>query len=61
LSGKDHYLGPYGTSESRATYDGLLAEWSANHRRLTHPDRDPIVHTSMDALMDAYEEDAGIS
>ncbi len=25
--GRDHYLGPHGTSESRERYDRLLAEW----------------------------------
>ena len=26
IEGKDHYLGPYGSSESRAEYDRLIAE-----------------------------------
>jgi integrase len=32
LSGKDFYLGPYGSEESRTEYDQLLAEWLANGR-----------------------------
>lgn len=32
LSGKDFYLGPYGSEESRTEYDRLLAEWLANGR-----------------------------
>jgi hypothetical protein len=34
LSGKDHYLGPHASAESRAEYDRLLAAWLANGRRL---------------------------
>lgn len=34
LSGRDFYLGPYGTAASRAEYDRLIAEWLANGRRL---------------------------
>jgi len=34
LSGRDFYLGPYGTTASRAEYDRLIAEWLANGRRL---------------------------
>jgi integrase len=32
LSGRDHYLGPYGTAASRKAYDRLVAEWIANGR-----------------------------
>lgn len=34
LSGKDFYLGPYGSKPSKAEYDRVLAEWLANGRRL---------------------------
>lgn len=34
LAGRDLYLGRYGTPESRAEYDRLLAEWLTNGRRL---------------------------
>ncbi len=34
LDGRDLYLGKYGTPESRAEYDRLLAEWLTNGRRL---------------------------
>jgi integrase len=34
LSGKDHYLGPYGTQESRHQYDRVVSEWLANGRSL---------------------------
>lgn len=39
LSGKDHYLGPHGSPESRAEYDRLVAEWlrDGRHRRISAP------------------------
>ena len=27
IDGRDHYLGPYGSPESRDRYDDLIAEW----------------------------------
>jgi len=30
IDGKDHYLGVYGTQESRDRYDDLIAEWVVN-------------------------------
>jgi site-specific recombinase XerC len=32
LNGRDHYLGKYGTRESRDAYDRLIAEWLASGR-----------------------------
>jgi hypothetical protein len=37
LCGRDHYLGPYNSTESRENYDRLLAEWLANGRQPTTP------------------------
>jgi integrase len=37
IDGRDFYLGKYGTAESRAEYDRLLAEWLACGRRLPRP------------------------
>jgi len=37
LSGRDYYLGPYGTKASRIEYDRLLAEWLAGGRHLANP------------------------
>jgi len=37
LSGKDFYVGPYGTNVSKIEYDRLIAEWLANGRRLSDP------------------------
>jgi integrase len=34
LNGVDHYLGPYGTPQSKAEYDRVIAEWMALGRRL---------------------------
>jgi integrase len=34
IDGRDHYLGAYGSAESREAYDRLIAEWLANGRRL---------------------------
>jgi len=35
LSGKDHYLGSFGSSEAQVRYDALIAEWLAHGRLLT--------------------------
>jgi integrase len=37
LDGQDIYLGRYGSPESRAEFDRLLAEWLSNGRRLPAP------------------------
>ena len=37
LDGRDVYLGRYGTPQSRAEFDRLLAEWLSNGRRLPAP------------------------
>ena len=29
INGRDHYLGPFGSRESRAQYDQLIADWRA--------------------------------
>ena len=44
LNGRDHYLGPWDTSASRAEYDRLISEWAAHGRRLprTDPSGPPI-------------------
>jgi len=34
ICGKDHYLGPFGTSQSRKNYDRLIAEWLAAGRSI---------------------------
>ena len=32
LGGRDYYLGPYNSDESKAEYNRLIGEWAANHR-----------------------------
>lgn len=39
LTGRDFYLGPWQSDESRAEYDRLIAEWVANGRRLPSDSR----------------------
>lgn len=34
LNGRDIYLGPYGTPESRTAYERVIAEWLANGKQL---------------------------
>src|SRR5438309_972257 len=46
LSGKDHYLGRYGSPESRSAYDRAVAEWLAHGRRSVEPEP----HTDADDL-----------
>ncbi len=33
ISGRDHYLGPHDSPESREKYDRLIAEWLSNGRQ----------------------------
>jgi integrase len=37
LNGRDNYLGPHGTSASKAFYDRLIAEWLIQGRRVAAP------------------------
>jgi integrase len=34
INGRDRYLGPYGSDESRAEYDRVIAEWLASGRQV---------------------------
>jgi integrase len=54
LSGRDHYLGRYGSREARAAYEALIARWLANGRSL--PDQE-AVPTVNDVLL-AYVQHA---
>jgi integrase len=57
LSGKDHYLGPYGTQQSRDMYDRVLSEWLANGRMLpTKPAVEPEKAISIIRLCASYLE-----
>jgi integrase len=42
LNAKDHYLGKFGTPESHALYDQLIARWLANGRQLPPDPVSPV-------------------
>jgi integrase len=42
LSGRDHYLGPYGTKASHREYDRLIGEWLARGRAPLHATADGL-------------------
>jgi integrase len=50
LGGKDRYLGRYGSPESRATYDRLIAEWLAGNRQ-REPGRQPSPLTISEMIL----------
>jgi hypothetical protein len=56
LSGKDHYLGRFGSAESREAYDRLLAEWLASRRRPAQSRCKPVDLISINELLVAYWE-----
>lgn len=47
LSGKDVYLGTFGSQQSRAEYDRIVAEWLANGRRLPGSDSNSVASQSL--------------
>jgi integrase len=53
FAGRDHYLGRYGSEESRTEYDRLIAEWLANGRH-NGQRHDPATHLSVNELILAY-------
>jgi integrase len=56
LNGRDIYLGRYGSPQSRAEFDRLLAEWFANGRRL--PDTGVGSDLTVNELASAYLDHA---
>lgn len=54
LNGRDIYLGRFGSSESRAEYDRLLAEWLVNGRRLPSPASPGGSDITVNELLVAY-------
>ena len=54
LDGRDIYLGRYGTPQSRAEFDRLLAEWLSNGRRLPAPASANGTDLSVNELSLAY-------
>ncbi len=55
LAGKDRYLGPHGSTESRAEYDRLIAEWLAAGRR-AEPAPEAAPSLTVNELLLAYWE-----
>lgn len=58
LSGRDIYLGRYGSSESRKAYDRVVAEWLANGKQVLTHTAEPDCSTgiSIDELILAFME-----
>ena len=57
LNGRDHYLGSYGTEESRLAYDRKIAEWLASGRRVEHTDEAAVQPTfSVNEVLLAFVE-----
>ena len=54
LDGRDIYLGRYGTPQSRAEFDRLLAEWLSNGRRFPAPASAHGTDLSVNELSLAY-------
>jgi integrase len=54
LDGRDLYLGRYGSPESRAEYDRLIAEWLVNGRRLPPPASGQGSDLSVNEMLLAY-------
>lgn len=52
LNGHVHWLGAYGSEESREKYDRLIAEWLANGRQV--PDRKPAADLLILELVDRF-------
>jgi integrase len=56
LSGRDLYLGRFGTRESRAEYDRMIAEWLANGRTLCRPASPNGSDVSVNEMLLAFVE-----
>jgi hypothetical protein len=54
LDGRDHYLGKFGTPESRAEYDRLIVEWISNGRRLQAPTSGAGSDLTVNEVLEAY-------
>jgi integrase len=50
LNGRDHYLGLYGSDESKASYDRLIAQWLSQGRQ-THSPAPPVTSKSPKSLV----------
>jgi integrase len=55
INGRDHYLGRFGSAESRQDYDRLIAEWLANNRQMVW-DRSALTMAEIMAKYLAFAE-----
>ncbi|HVU88492.1 MAG TPA: site-specific integrase [Pirellulales bacterium] len=57
ISGRDHYLGPYGSKASRVEYDRLIGEWlAAGRRAVAVSDSNDLTVTELCKAYKAYAE-----
>lgn len=54
LNGRDHYLGPHGSPESREAYNRVLQEWLSNNRLTPLQPEVAITNTAIDDLIVAF-------
>lgn len=55
IDGKDYYLGPWQSEESKLKYDALIKQWLANGRTLAEPSRDRLMKTiSVAEVIEAF-------
>jgi integrase len=54
LSGRDHYLGPYGTKASHVEYDRLISEWLAGGRQSSADNPNGLTVVELCALYFQY-------
>jgi hypothetical protein len=56
LSGRDFYLGRYGSRESRSEYDRLIAEWLTSGRELPGPTSGNGSDLTVNEMLLAFEQ-----
>ena len=56
LGGRDHYLGPFGSPQSRTLYDELIAQWLASGRKPPAPSAPPSAPLTVVGLVALYWE-----
>lgn len=56
LCGRDYYLGEYGTAESRAEYDRLIAEWLVNGRTVPRSASPSGSDLSVNEFLEAFDQ-----
>ena len=56
IGGRDHYIGRFGSPQSRAEYDRIVAEWLAGGRRVAQPEK--AADLTVTELLAAFVEHA---